>query len=225
MPIPDRPKIYHIVHVDRLPSIIAEGFLLCDAEIVRRAAAIPAHGMGTTIGMSSIKQRRLSELTLTSHPGLYVGQCVPFYFCPRSIMLYLIHCANHAELAYRGGQGPIVHLEADLKATVDWANGSDRRWAFTLSNAGARYFEDRADLAQLGEINWDAVQTIRWAGTGISGSVKEGKQAEFLLEQSFPWELVTKIGVRSQQVYGQVRAALRASDQKPHVVIKPDWYY
>ena len=34
MPVPDQPKIYHIVHVDRLPSVIAEGNLLCDAEIV-----------------------------------------------------------------------------------------------------------------------------------------------------------------------------------------------
>lgn len=55
---------------------------------------------------------------LNSHPGLYVGQCVPFYFCPRSVMLYVIYCANHDELSYRGGQGPILHLEADLYETV-----------------------------------------------------------------------------------------------------------
>ena len=30
-------------------------------------------------------------------------------------------------------------------------------WAFTLSNAGAYYFKDRADLNQLDEIKWDAV--------------------------------------------------------------------
>ena len=70
-------------------------------------------------------------------------------------MLYVIHCANHPDLTYRGGQGPIVHLEADLNATVRWANESGRRWAFTLSNAGARYFEDRCDLGELDEINWD----------------------------------------------------------------------
>lgn len=217
MPPPAAPKIYHIVHVDRLPSIIAEGGLLCDAEIVQRQAA--GQAMGTTIGMSDIKQRRLTRLSLTSHPGLFVGQCVPFYFCPRSIMLYLIHRANHEELTYRGGQGPIVHLEADLAGTVAWANGNARRWAFTLSNAGAFYFEDRADLAQLGEIDWDAVQARDWRGK------KEGKQAEFLVEQSFPWELVSRIGVGSQQVYGQVRAALKAAAHKPHVEIKPDWYY
>ena len=222
---PDASKIYHIVHVDRLPSIIADGGLLCDAEIVRRAAADPEHDMGTTIGMGSIKQRRLNELTLTSHPDLYVGQCVPFYFCPRSIMLYLIHRANDPELTYRGGQGPIVHLELDLGAAVKWANQTGRRWAFTLSNAGARYFEDRASLADLREIDWDAVQARLWSGKGIAQSVKEGKQAEFLMERFSSWELVIRIGVKSQNVYGQVREFIQAAGHKPHVEIKPDWYY
>jgi hypothetical protein len=217
MPPPAAPKIYHIVHVDRLPSIIAEGGLLCDAEIVQRQAA--GQAMGTTIGMGSIKNRRLNELTLDSHPGLFVGQCVPFYFCPRSIMLFILHCANHPELTYRGGQRPIVHLEADLHETVVWAQANNRRWAFTLSNAGAYYFEDRADVTQLGEIDWDAVEATQWAGK------KEGKQAEFLVEQSFPWHLVSRIGVRSQQVYGQVTTTLQAAAHKPHVEIKPDWYY
>jgi hypothetical protein len=35
MPIPENPKIYHIVHVDRLPSIIADGNLWIGAEVVR----------------------------------------------------------------------------------------------------------------------------------------------------------------------------------------------
>jgi len=44
VPVPPQPKIYHIAHVDRLPSIVADGFLWCDAEIVRRMPP------GTTIG-------------------------------------------------------------------------------------------------------------------------------------------------------------------------------
>ena len=107
---PAAPKIYHIVHVDRLPSIIADGSLWCDAEIARRTEANP--DMGTTIGMNSIKQRRLTELTLNSHPGLYMGQCVPFYFCPRSVMLYMLHMANHPELSYHGVQSQPVYRHA-----------------------------------------------------------------------------------------------------------------
>lgn len=213
MTVPAQPKIYHIVHVDRLPSIVADGHLWCDEAIMRRAPN------GTTIGMNGIKQRRLNELTLTSHPGLYVGQCVPFYFCPRSIMLYLIHQANHVALSYRGGQEPIVHLECDLHAAVAWAGQNNRRWAFTLSNAGSFFFEDRCDLSQLNEIDWDAVQARNWV------SCKEGKQAEFLMEHSFPWHLVERIGVHSRGIYQQVVNALPKGGHRPRVELRPEWYY
>ena len=223
MPPPEEPNIYHIVHVDRLPSIIADGNLWCDAEIARREADNP--GSGTTIGLNSIKQRRLARLTLASHPGLYVGQCVPFYFCPRSVMLYVISCANHPELTYDGGQRPIVHLEADLHRSIPWADRNGRRWAFTLSNAGSNHFEDRSDLSRLGEIDWAAVQANHWSGPGISPSVKEGKQAEFLLEQSYPWELVDRIGVRSPQILEQVGQMLPEAANQPRVEVMPGWYY
>lgn len=213
MPVPSQPKLYHICHVDRLPSIVADGCLWCDAEIARRSLA------GTTIGMNEIKQRRLQELTLTSHPGLHVGDCVPFYFCPRSVMLYLMHQANHPGLTYRGGQGPIVHLEADLQATVAWANAQSSRWAFTLSNAGARYFEDLSDLAQLDKVDWHAVQARDWR------QCKEGKQAEFLLEHSFPFHLVERIGVHSPATYRQAVQALPAGGHRPRVEVLIDWYY
>ena len=213
MTVPAQPKLYHIAHVDRLPSIVADGCLWCDAEVARRRP------VGTMIGMNTIKQRRLSELRLNSHPDLHVGGCVPFYFCPRSVMLYLIYQANHPELAYRGGPEPIIHFEADLHAVAAWAQANSRRWAFTLSNAGARYFEDRCNLAQLDEIDWDAVQARDWQQR------KEGKQAEFLLQHSFPWTLVQRIGVQSPAVYRQVANALPAQGHRPAVEIRTDWYY
>lgn len=213
MAMPAHPKIYHIVHLDRLPSIIADGCLWCDAQVLVR---VPA---GTGIGMSRIKERRLKELTLTSYPDLHVGDCVPFYFCPRSVMLYLIYQGNHPELDYRGGQEPILHLQADLHECVAWAGQNRKRWAFTLSNAGARYFEDRCDLSQLHVINWQAVQARDWQ------SCKEGKQAEFLLENNFPWHLVECIGVQTRGVYQQVVNALATFGHRPQVNIKTDWYY
>lgn len=210
--VPNNPKIYHIVNVDRLPSI-AVGWLWCDAEVVRRPRP------GTTIGMDAIKQRRLTELTLASHPGLFVGECVPFYFCPRSIMLYLIYQRNHPDLAYRGGQGPIIHLEADLNRTVERADAQGLRWVFTFGNAGSRYFEDRRDLNQLNEIDWNAVAARSWS------DCKEGKQAEFLIERHFPWELVSRIGVLTNGTYAEVLKVLQGLMHKPVVPIKPEWYY
>ena len=106
-----------------------------------------------------------------------------------------------------------------MRATVAWAEEQDLRWVFTLSNAGARYFEDRSDLGHLDEIDWDAVEATDWR------QCKEGKQAEFLIEQRFPWELVSRIGVRSRQVCHRTEAALEAAPHRPPVEIRPAWYY
>jgi ssDNA thymidine ADP-ribosyltransferase, DarT len=212
MAMPAQPKIYHIVHVDRLASIVEDGHLWCDAEVIRRLSP------GTTVGMNAIKQRRI-ELPVKSHPGLKVGGCVPFYFCPRSVMLYLLMKGNAPGLAYSGGQEPILHLEADLGATVTWAKQNNRRWAFTLSNAGSDYFEDRRDLAQLSQIDWNAVQATTWH------SCKEGKQAEFLVEFSFPWHLVDRVGVASAGLYQHVMNILPVEGPRPKVEVLSEWYY
>ncbi len=209
---PAAPRIYHIVHVDRLAPIIADGALWCDAEVKRRRSP------GTTIGMSEVKRRRLGN-PLPSYPDLHVGDCVPFYFCPRSVMLYVIHKANHPELQYRGGQGPIVHLEVDLHEAVDWADRHGRRWVFTLSNAGSSYFEDRCCLGRLTDLDWRAIEATEWV------RCKEQKQAEFLVEESFPWRLIQRVCVHSLSAQRLACKAVAAADHRPPVEVESEWYY
>ena len=211
---PLKPKIYHITHVKNLPSILARGGLFSDAQMNIHG------GPATAVGMSTIKQRRLT-LPVACYPGLMVGDCVPFYFCPRSVMLYVLHRGNHPQLAYRGGQEPILHLEADLRSTVAWAQANGRAWAFSLSNAGSRYACFRDDLDRLGDIDWAAVFSRDFR----SPQVKEGKQAEFLVQDSFPWELITRIGVYSQTVARQVTAAIARAQHQPVIQVIRSWYY
>ncbi|WP_437637197.1 type II toxin-antitoxin system toxin DNA ADP-ribosyl transferase DarT [Sorangium sp. So ce854] len=220
-PPPANPRIYHITHVNNLPAIIAHGSLISDAAMIARGGPIAA------IGMGNIKQRRLS-LPVSCHPGLNVGDFVPFYFCPRSIMLFVIHCANNPELAYRGGQGPIVHLEADLGAVVAWANQHQRAWAFSLSNAGAGYAQFRNSLTQLADIDWDAIASTNFSNgsyTPSGNQVKERKQAEFLLHGAFPWSLVQRVGVASHAIASQARAAMANAAHQPDVSVQPSWYF
>ena len=207
------PKIYHIVHLDRLPSILKDGHLYCDAEMSTRPLST-----GTMIGMQKIKARRLNSF-LASHLLLSVGDCVPFYFCPRSVMLYVIHKHDSPDIIYKDGQASIIHLEADLRKTVAWAQQGNLRWAFTLSNAGSAYCEDRCDLSRLSEINWKAVQAHDWQ------SCREDKQAEFLVEKRFPWHLIDRIGVYSHGKRAAVSDMLANAVHKPPVDIKTDWYY
>ncbi|GAB6051133.1 DUF4433 domain-containing protein [Hydrogenophilus islandicus] len=213
-PVPQRPQIYHITHVENLPSIIRAGGLWSDVKMMEQG------GPMASIGMNTIKVRRLN-LPVKCHPGDRVGDYVPFYFCPRSVMLYVIHCANHPELSYHGGQDPIVHLEADLKDVLDWAESEGRRWAFSLSNAGAVYAEFRNRPEQLDEIDWEAVAATDFRNP----AVKEGKQAEFLVHEFFPWRLVRRIGVRSPMTYRRAAQVLAPAQHKPPLEVIPNWYF
>lgn len=136
-------------------------------------------------------------------------------------MLYVIHRANHSELSYRGGQGPIVHLQADLQTVVRWATANKVRWAFSLSNAGASYTEFRASVGDLGALDWQAIEAADFR----SSEVKEGKQAEFLVHDRLPFELVERIGVQSQAVQQRASLALAAGRHRPTVEVRQEWYY
>lgn len=212
---PAHPKLYHITHVDNLGRIAADGELLSDAAMIARG------GPQQAIGMSAIKRRRVEELDVACHPGTKVGHYVPFYFCPRSVMLYVIHCANHPELTYRGGQEPIVHLEADLHAVVAWAMNTGTRWAFSLSNAGAYYTEFRSRVEDLDRLDWTAIAAADFR----SAEVKEHKQAEFLVHGRLPFTLVERIGVRSAAVQAKVAGALAGRAHQPKIEVVPSWYF
>lgn len=212
---PGRPKIYHITHVENLPSIVAEGGLVSDRTMIERG------GPMQMIGMSTIKRRRVEELDVECHPGTKVGDYVPFYFCPRSVMLYVIYRANHPELAYRDGQESIVHLEADLHSVIQWADEHAVPWAFSLSNAGARYTEFRSRVADLEELHWPSIAATDFRGA----AVQERKQAEFLVREQFPFELVERIGVRSATMLTRVSAAMARSGHRPVTQVRPEWYY
>ena len=149
--VPDNPKIYHITHVGNLPGIISAGCVWSDAK------RIELDLNSKVVGLSEIKERRLKELEVKCHPGTMVGEYAPFYFCPRSIMLYIIHMANHPSLTYRGGQGPIVHLQADVAATIEWAEANEVRWAFSDSNAGGYLADFFGALDNMDQVDWAAV--------------------------------------------------------------------
>jgi hypothetical protein len=214
-PMPDHSKIYHITHVDNLSKIIRDGVLWSDAERIRRGLDCEV------VGMSEIKRRRLEEIEVDCNPGTMVGHYVPFYFCPRSVMLYILHRGNHPGLTYHGGQGPIVHLRADLRTVVAWAKNEGRRWAFSKGNAGAYYAEFFNEAQRLNDLPWDVIAQTDWRDP----DVKEAKQAELLIEGSFPWELIEMIGVMDPAREQQAAEVVEKAAHQPKVAVERSWYY
>lgn len=208
------PKIYHITHIDNLAAIVQSGCLLSDATMSIQGGPV------RSIGMSSIKRRRL-QLPVSCHPGTTVGEYVPFYFCPRSVMLYVIHRSNHPELAYQDGQEPIIHLEADVHRVITWAQQEKVRWAISSINAGARYAVFWNDVAALHQLDWKAIQATDFRNP----DVKERKQAEFLVHSLVPFRLFERIGVCTAAIQREARRILNAAGHQMSVDIRRDWYF
>jgi len=208
-------KIYHISHIDNLTSIVATEGLVSDAK--RIASEVTC----SLVGMSTIKQRRLKEIEVSCYLGTKVGQYVPFYFCPRSIMLYILHRGNHPEVNYQGGQQPIIHLQADLNSVISWANANGIRWAFSDRNAGAYFTAFYNHPDHLSQIDWSAVASTDFRDP----KVKDGKQAEFLMFDFFPWTLIEKIGTINNAIAAKAQTALANTKHQPVIAIEPTWYF
>lgn len=135
-------------------------------------------------------------------------------------MLYILYQGNHCDIAYRDGQSSIVHLQADMRAVIAWAESHGKPWAFSNQNAGARLADFYNDLQQLSKINWLAVQ----AGDFRDHTIKEGKQAEFLVHEFVPWSLIEKIGVLNQDIAQQAKAFLTPNHQT-EIAVESNWYF
>lgn len=205
MTVPPDPRIFHITHIDNLPSIVHEGGLWCDQQRVARRLA------NTNIGHMHIKTRRTLRAVATQAGGV-LADYVPFNFCPRSVMLFAIH-KGHQD--YAGGQQNVLHLVS----TIGRATALKRTWAFTDRHAElahALYFDD---LARLSEVSWHVMDEQYWT------LVKEERQAEFLVREFFPWSAIVEVAAMTSAVAQRARAVIGASGPQPSVTVRQEWYY
>ena len=209
MPVdPKVAKIYHITDVTNLPGIVAAGGLFSDAQV-------RAKNQNTTeIGYAHIKQRRLDEYKISCCNGRAVGEFVPFYFCPRSPMLFTINKGNTERPS--GCQTSIVHIVS----LVHHAIALGQPWAISDGNAGANYTSFSNDNEALDNVNWGIVQSNSWSGDRL-----HIKMTEFLIADFFPMTSFTEIGCQNEQVAAQVKQIMDRQIPPLRVHVSPHWYY
>jgi hypothetical protein len=202
---PTKIPIYHITDVTNLDSIIKAGGLKSDC-----AMEDEPH---TPIGYSHIKERRMKETRISCRENRFVGEFVPFYYCPRSPMLYVVNRGSTGRDP--GCQKIILHLVSNVAAGMSL----NRDWAISDGNAGAGYPSFYADLDEgIGAVDWEAVAATDWRG------ITNQKSAEFLVADFFPWIAIESIGCHDSKIAEKVRSILSSSKHQPSVHVRPTWY-
>jgi hypothetical protein len=209
---PQPTHIYHITHKDNLRGIIASGALIAQSQIQSRAVGY------CNIAHGNIQDRRaLTEVPCG--PGGCLHDYVPFYFAPRSPMLYAIHKGNVAGCT--AGQSDIVYL-VTMAQRID-AEGVP--FIFTDGHGVMAMSEFLDDLRDLDAVDWDIMTARYWMDTPDDPDRKRRRQAEFLIYKSLPWSLIEEICVMNEATQGEVRSTLRDAPYQPPVNIRRAWYY
>ncbi len=162
--------IYHITSISNLPSILNAGCLYCDRIVMERNLA------HVGIAYQHIKDRR-SRKKVPCSPGGAVADYVPFYFAPRSPMLYVIHKGGVE--GYQDGQTPILHLVSSVEAVQE----AGIPFVFTDGHADMAISRFYTDLRDLNKVEWIIMKDVYWNDSFEDGDRKRRRQAEFLVHQ------------------------------------------
>lgn len=135
-------------------------------------------------------------------------------------MLYTINRGNVED--YTQGQAAVIHLVS----SVENIEAEDLCFVFTDGHAVMKFTDFFDDLNYLDDaIDWDVMESRYWNDTNEDNDRKRRRQAEFLVHQFFPWQLITEIGVMNYTIKTQVEKILQNFTHKPSVIVRNNWYY
>jgi hypothetical protein len=203
--------IYHITHVDNLASLAADGCLYCDTTCVDLDRG------PVSIAYTDLKIRRASFPVAVAAGGT-LADYVPFYYAPRSPMLYVIYRGGVA--GYDGGQAEVVHLIFRLEEIAEAS-----RFVITDGHAATPMSMQYDELGGLNMIDWEIMQETYWSDTDEDGDRKRRRQAEFLVHGHVPLNALRAVVTMTDEVAERARDALSTLENPPRVYVYPRWYY
>lgn len=218
----EKTAVFHITHVENLELMLKSGCL-----VAKNTLPPEAH---CSIASEEVQDRR-ARIQVPVPPGGSLHDYVPFYFAPRSPMLY---CNHRGSIANAKPQGEIIYLVT----TAQKIAASGRPFVFYDRHAVVGYAQAYNRLEDLKEIDWrvffepplDGDYARYWQDrTDLQHphwmSRKEVRQAEFLVHQSLPLSCIRLIGTYNQRTKAAVEDLLKLHGSTCTVETRSDWYF
>lgn len=201
-------RIYRMIHIENLPRLLEWGGDWAQSEAKRRALSKrPIHH---TEIMDARERAHISV-----EPRGVVADYVPFYFGPRSPMLYAI---KQGKVDGCKDQKEIIYLVSTAEAVAE----ANLPFVFTNGHAIIGYVDHFNRLEDLPKVPWDVIKAQYW-NNHTDGRCK--RQSEFLVRDFFPLSLVGGIGVANEKRLAEVEAILTAAKISVQVKVCNQWYF
>jgi hypothetical protein len=207
-------SLYRVVHGKLLPSLIARG-LLCRRRVIEEDIAFQS------ISNEDIERDRAST-EVGCGPGGSLHDYVPFHFGPRSPMMCRISYRNLPN--YQDGQRPLVYLVTTIGTVID----AGCRFVFSDGHPTMALTDFYDDLNVMDRVDHALMRERMWKDTQEDNDRERRRQAEFLVFDRVPWEVIREIGAIDRTIAERVKQILDdecAPEPRPSVVVRAGWYY
>jgi hypothetical protein len=224
MPAPIPTRLFHISAIANLAAICAAQELL--SKNLGAAAGINYQNIAHAGAQGARAQR-----AVPNPPGGLVHDFVPFYFAPRSPMLFAINKGAVAGCDWR--QEDILHFET----TVSSVTSHGEPFVFYDRNATLAFSAAYTNLDALDDtVAWDLITEqprldgyCQYWQNNISNARyvdrMERRQAEFLVKDRVPLTQITRIGIFDSAKQHEVETILTKYGVYLPVEVMRAWYF
>lgn len=206
----ENARIFRITHINNVPWILAHG-LHCRSSHQHDPDFV-------SIGSAELIGKRANH-PVRCGPGGTLADYVPFYFTPKSIMLYNIS-TGHGGIV-RQANRDIVILTSSIPALV----ALDLPFVFYDGHAYMHESTCYSSVDDLDKIDWPLLRSKNFSNDPEDPGKKSRYQAEALVYRSMPATALIGIACYNPEVANRV--AQHVAEQGLEIPVKalPEWYF
>lgn len=166
-------------------------------------------------------QSSRANVSISVGKGGTIHDYVPFYFGYLLPMMFKLKTGQVP--GYSEGQEPLIYLVS----TVQKVQAAGLDFVFSDGHGLARFTDWFDDLARLTAVDWAMVNQRYWADKLEDMDRQRRKQAEFLVFEFCPWELIQNIVVVNSTIKQRIESIQTAFPlaQRRVVTVNGGWYY
>lgn len=207
----DKKYCYRITHINNLPLLLQNG-------IVNKHHP-NASSAYIEIGNPEIIDVRSDTPVKIDGYGM-IGDYVPFYFTPKSIMLYNIITGYWHPVVPKRDKSEILVIRCLIEELVRLPT-----WFFTDGQANKNFTKHFNNLELLSEIDWTCIQNSNFKNDSGDPDRSRKYQAEFLVHQEVPIDCIESLNVYNQQAADVVADMLNNNNSNLAVHIQPQYFF
>ncbi len=207
---PEKIWLFRITHIDNIPHILRNGL------VTRYSQNANKHFV--EIGDISLIEVR-DDIDAPVPPGGKLSEYIPFYFGPRSPMLYQIATGFDGVTKYP--QEEIIYIISSL----DKIKEHNLPYFFTDGHVRSFTSTSYNDDINLDLLDWDAIHARIWKSDDTDLRRQEKKQAELLVKHHIPVNAIELFCVYNEKAQQILCTYLAAAKQSFEVKSSPHKLY